>query len=188
METQYVALNNFEDYEILNKHPYTIKRKKDGYTIGEWFDHKGYVVIKLNGKSYKKHRIIAEQFIPNPDNLPHVDHINHNRADYRIENLRWITNQKNCENKSKQNGIEYIFIDELNENKLFEINSYGKHIFKDYYYNLEDEQFYLKTGDNMYRRLYINNDKGSDYVLMKNIEMKLCKVNVKLFKQRYDLL
>ena len=187
MEAQYITLKESEDYEILDQHPFTIKRKKDGYIISEWFDTKGYVMIKLKGKPYRKHRVIANQFIPNPDNLQQVDHINHNRSDYRIENLRWISNQKNCMNKSKHRGIEYIFISELDEDKSFEISSYNQHEFVNYYYNLDDEQFYLKTNDDMYRRLHINNDRGSLCVLMKDVNGKLRKININKFKKLYGI-
>ena len=187
MEAKYIALKDFMDYEILDKYPFTIRRKRDGYEISEWFDRKGYAVIKLNGKHFKKHRIVAQQFIPNPDNLPQVDHINHNRADYRIENLRWITNQENCMNKSKQGGIEYTFIDKLDEDESFEITRYGEHEFHNYYFNLVDEQFYLKTHDDMYRRLHINNDRGSECVFMKDVNGKLRKISIKQFRKRYDI-
>ena len=43
------------------------------------------------------HRIVAESFIPNPDNLPVVNHINKNRLDYRIENLEWVSYEDNAE-------------------------------------------------------------------------------------------
>jgi hypothetical protein len=44
------------------------------------------------------HRFIAEQLIPNPDNLPVVDHINRNRLDNRVENLRWASREDNWYN------------------------------------------------------------------------------------------
>lgn len=60
---------------------------------------KGYTKTHLNykGKNTKvfTHRIIAETFLPNPLNLPEVDHINGIKTDNRIENLRWCTSEQN---------------------------------------------------------------------------------------------
>ena len=44
------------------------------------------------------HRIVAQLFIPNPENKPCVDHINCNKQDNRIENLRWVTYSENMMN------------------------------------------------------------------------------------------
>ncbi len=62
-----------------------------------WY-HK--VKINYDGivRNLRVHRLVAEAFIPNPDDLPEVDHINHNRGDNRLENLRWISRKDNMNN------------------------------------------------------------------------------------------
>jgi len=52
-------------------------------------------------KFYNIHRLIMIHFIPNPDNLKCVDHINRNRQDNRIENLRWSSHKDNSINKER---------------------------------------------------------------------------------------
>ena len=70
--------------------------------------YKGYLRLRLckngKGKQFQIHRLVAEAFIPNPENKPYIDHINTDRTDNRVENLRWVTNKENCNNPiSKQN-------------------------------------------------------------------------------------
>lgn len=58
-----------------------------------------YIGIKLKDKkTYRVHVLIAKTFIPNPDNKPHVDHINRDKLDNRACNLRWVTVQENIQN------------------------------------------------------------------------------------------
>ena len=64
-------------------------------------DQQGYIVVRLNGKDYKAHRIIWEMhYGPIPEGME-VDHIWHNRKDNRIENLRLVTRTGNGRNQSK---------------------------------------------------------------------------------------
>ena len=63
------------------------------------YDKNGYAIINLskNGihKTKKVHRLVAETFIPNPNNYQQIDHINRKVYDNRVENLRWCTTQQN---------------------------------------------------------------------------------------------
>jgi hypothetical protein len=59
----------------------------------------GYYRVSLTKDNKRKktmlHRLIAEQFIPNPNNYKNVDHINGIKTDNRIENLRWCSQADN---------------------------------------------------------------------------------------------
>lgn len=69
----------------------------------------GYMFIECGclKKRIRVHRIVAETFIPNPDNKPEVDHINRIKSDNRVENLRWATRLENNQNRGpKKSGYK----------------------------------------------------------------------------------
>ena len=71
----------------------------------------GYLQVQFSnsGKSKSKlvHCVVAEAFVPNPDNMREVDHINRNRTDNRVENLRWSTRRDNCLNTHRHDREMY---------------------------------------------------------------------------------
>jgi hypothetical protein len=57
----------------------------------------GYLRINLGrGRRKYLHRLVAEAFIPNPDQKPYVDHVDGDRKNNTVTNLRWVTAQENC--------------------------------------------------------------------------------------------
>lgn len=71
---------------------------------------KGYLKVGLmkNGKNHKKrvNRLVAMAFIPNPENKPQVDHIDGNKENNSITNLRWVDNNENRKHSLMlRNGI-----------------------------------------------------------------------------------
>lgn len=58
------------------------------------------LLTQLDGtkKNYYRHRLVAEAFIPNPDNKPCVDHIDGNPNNNALDNLRWVTASENQNN------------------------------------------------------------------------------------------
>lgn len=70
--------------------------------------NRGYLRVSLSKdktvKNGSVHRLVAEAFIPNPDNLPCVDHIDGNKLNNRVENLQWISTSNNMRKACKGKG------------------------------------------------------------------------------------
>tara|TARA_R110002020_G_scaffold173645_1_gene364560 strand:+ start:2822 stop:3256 length:435 start_codon:yes stop_codon:yes gene_type:complete len=90
------------------------------------------VVLCIEGKLYNFyiHRLLALQFIDNPNNLPCVDHIDRDTQNNSLDNLRWVTYSQNSRNKTGVKGYtwdkkrnKYVASYTLNKKK-YHIGSY----------------------------------------------------------------
>lgn len=61
-----------------------------------------YLAVELQGKSFLVHRLVAEAYIPNPENKPTVDHIDRNPENNNVNNLRWATMLEQSQNKNNE--------------------------------------------------------------------------------------
>ena len=116
------------------------KRKVVKGAIAGTIEPQGYRVIQLNAKFYKAHRLV---YLMHKGYLPKtLDHINGDRSDNRIENLRAVSagqNQHNRKlNSNNTSGYKGVAWDKVNKNWTTYINLEGRRIFLGYYSTPEE--------------------------------------------------
>lgn len=79
------------------------KRLIKSRIIKQYKQHNGYMNLVLMGDNGRKvniltHRAVALAFLPNPNNLPVVDHIDTDKTNNKVSNLRWVTHSENVHN------------------------------------------------------------------------------------------
>lgn len=101
-------IKNFEGLYSITKEGKVFSHKGNKFLTPFLESRKGaktYYKVTLCNNSVNKtvslHRIIAEHFVPNPQNKKFVDHINRDKTDNKLENLRWVSMVENNRNKSK---------------------------------------------------------------------------------------
>lgn len=97
-------VSNLGNVRSLNYHKENrIQNLKTGTSTGGYL----FVILCKNNQTsaVKIHKLVAEAFIPNPDNKPCIDHINTIRTDNNVSNLRWCNNKENMNNPNTINKI-----------------------------------------------------------------------------------
>lgn len=95
-------INNYEEtYFISNCGKVFNKSKR----LKTYFTKTGYECVKLSGKHFTIHRLVAEHFIDNPFNKPEVNHIDGNKSNNTVSNLEWVTSSENKQH-AKQLGLK----------------------------------------------------------------------------------
>ena len=139
---------------------------KNGKEVKGW-NQSGYKMVCINYKKLYVHRLVAESFIPNPNELETVNHKDGNKMNNHIDNLEWVSRRDNCEH-ARLNG--------LSENKLHGIKNltYNEYV---QLFELRDSGLsYRKIGDLMnmnYRRLIdtYNGKRYKDYKKRKEAQL-----------------
>jgi hypothetical protein len=84
-----------------------IKNSLTGFILRSNLSEKNREYIHLGNITYSVHRLVALLFIPNPDNLPEVDHIDKNPTNNNILNLRWLTSKDNSRHSNAKAVEQY---------------------------------------------------------------------------------
>ncbi len=97
---EFRIVKDYPNYSVSNFG--NVKKNQTGKIIIPRYSN-GYSQVELwnndNGKVFGVHRLVAIEFIPNPENKPFVDHIDNDKANNNVNNLRWATITENNRNK-----------------------------------------------------------------------------------------
>jgi hypothetical protein len=123
------TIEEFPDYQVSNQG--RVKSLWGRYNISERIlklnlvGRKGeqYYAVNLYNQSGKRqttkvHKLVALAFLPNPENLPVIDHINRNKLDNTITNLRWYSHEGNLYNSTpRKSKLQQQFIYPTSQDK-----------------------------------------------------------------------
>lgn len=113
MKEIWKPVKGFENYFVSNFG----KVKRGGKEINPYIDSTKYSKVGLakgygEQKKFLLHRLVAEAFIPNPNNKPEVNHIDGNKQNNCVANLEWVTRAENVKHAQK-NGLMTKVTDEV---------------------------------------------------------------------------
>ena len=102
----YITIQGFPKYEVSNMG--NVRNVKTQRILKHATSSNGYYVLPLSNENGRKifyiHRLIAIHFVANPNNYEYIDHIDNNKQNNAINNLRWCNRQQNNQNKTKQSN------------------------------------------------------------------------------------
>lgn len=152
LKEEWRYIENYPNYQVSNlgrvksKERYT--KAKDNMLIHRkdkilklQKDRKGYLYVRLyneNGfKAIKVHLLVAKAFIKNKDNKPTVDHIDRNKANNNVNNLRWATYKEQLDNRDVDWDLIKENMRKLGKSKKALMKRWHKDQFKSIKYEVE---------------------------------------------------
>ena len=161
MATNWEEVKNHPLYMISKEYPHVIKKRTEMFPSKVTRNNSGYQTVSIDGQSYCLHRIIAEQWLPNPDNLKEVNHKNHIRDDNRLENLEWMSASDNRRDRKKAHKQKFEYVEEIPDTAV-ELVEYNGFEYNRYWFDYDTE------------RLIINSRNRFHYVNISDHGSKLC--------------
>jgi hypothetical protein len=163
-QEQYKVIAGFENYMVSENG--NVKNIKTGRVLNPGVNSRGYyrvVFLSCQGKKSMKgvHRLVAETFLENPDGKECVDHIDNNKLNNNISNLRFATIRENNQNASisKTNTSGYKGVDFHKQNNKWRASIYfdckSKHL--GYFDTIEEAVKVRQIKANEIHGLFVNN-------------------------------
>ncbi len=104
-----MKIENFPNYKIYANG--NVENIKSGRMLKPGIDGTGYLKVELcnhtGKKTHKIHRLLGKYYIANPNNYPCIDHIDQNKTNNMLINLRWCSHQQNYLNIPIRGASEY---------------------------------------------------------------------------------
>lgn len=109
MHMKWITIEDHSDYQVSNT---GLVKTKDGGILKQQ-SYRGYLSVRLNNIWYKVHRLVAEAFVPNPDNKPITNHLDYNTYNNHAYNLSWVTHQENTDYSKHRMKFNRYMVNQL---------------------------------------------------------------------------
>lgn len=108
VQPEWVEVSEFPNYEISKTKGIRRKGKDKTLKGRTWLGYPKVTLMRDGVKHERRiHKLVGEHFIPNPNNLPIVNHIDSDRSNYSVDNLEWVDNSGNQKHrwKTQKEGV-----------------------------------------------------------------------------------
>lgn len=186
-----VEIRDFPDYML---HPDgKIYCKKTSIFLVCGKDKEGYIQVSLRDRTGKKftrrlHRLLAEHFIPKQEGAGNlVDHINNDRTDNALSNLRWVTPEENGQNTKAKKRDSYCI--RWNKNrKVFEVSIPQTDGSSLYVGRTETQEDAILMRDNALKGIFPKIQREPTYCITHRPEYQRFEVSIPVGPRKYQYL